>query len=103
MNLFAEVIVPLPLNTLFTYSVPEEMKDAVKVGSRVIVPFGLRKYYTAVVVSLTPVAPVGYEIKPIADLLDDGPVVIHPQLKFWEWVSDYYLSSIGDEIGRAHV
>lgn len=101
MNLFAEVIVPLPLNTLFTYSVPEEMKDAVKVGSRVIVPFGLRKYYTAVVVSLTPVAPVGYEIKPIADLLDDGPVVIHPQLKFWEWVSDYYLSSIGDVMRAA--
>ena len=55
----------------------------------------------AVVVSLTPVAPVGYEIKPIADLLDDGPVVIHPQLKFWEWVSDYYLSSIGDVMRAA--
>ncbi len=99
---YVEVIVPLPLNSRFTYSVPDRLKDKVAVGSRVIVPFGLRKHYTAIVSSLSAPKPEGYAVKEIEALLDDdGPVVIHPQLKFWDWVADYYMSAIGDVMRAA--
>lgn len=98
---YIEVIVPLPLNTLFTYSVPEELKERVAVGSRVIVPFGLRKRYTAIVVSLSATKPEGFEVKPIEAVLDDTPILLHPQIKFWQWIADYYMSAIGDVMRAA--
>lgn len=98
---YIEVIVPLPLNALFTYSVPEPLKERIAVGSRVIVPFGLRKRYTAIVVSLTAVQPEGFTAKPIEAILDDSPVLLHPQLKFWQWMADYYMSAIGDVMRAA--
>ncbi len=99
---FAEIIVPLPLNAVFTYSIPDNLKDKVRVGSRVLVSFGRRKFYTGIVESLTPKAPDGVEVKPIMRLIDraDEPIVINPQLKFWRWMADYYLCSIG-EVMRA--
>lgn len=93
---YAEVILPLPLSGTFTYSVPEPMSGLVKPGHRVIVPFGRRKFYTAIVVALSPLAPEGFEVKEIAQTLDETPIVRHPQLKFWEWIADYYLCSIGE-------
>lgn len=93
---YAEVILPLPLYSTFTYRIPEEIADRVKVGYRVIVPFGRKKYYTAIVVSVTPIKPDGYEVKDVMMPLDDFPIVKHPQLKFWEWIAEYYLCSIGD-------
>lgn len=98
---YIEVIVPLPLNAVFTYSVPEQMKERIAVGSRVIVPFGLRKRYTAIVISLTAARPEGFTVKPIEAVLDDSPVLIHPQLKFWQWMADYYMSAIGDVMRAA--
>ena len=91
---------PLPLNANFTYRVPAEMQAHLRVGSRVVVPFGRRKFYTAIVTSLTPIAPQGVEIKEISQLLDAEPIVRHPQLKYWEWLSNYYLCTIG-EVMRA--
>jgi primosomal protein N' (replication factor Y) len=76
------------------------MQSSLRVGSRVVVPFGRRKFYTAIVTSLTPIAPQGMEIKEISQLLDEEPIVRHPQLKYWEWISDYYLCTIG-EVMRA--
>lgn len=96
MSRYAEVILPLPLDTTFTYSIPEEMEENVVIGSRVIVPFGKKKYHTAIVVGF-PFNPQGdYEIKPITLLLDAKPVICHPQLKLWTWIADYYLCTIGD-------
>ena len=99
---FAEVIIPLPLNAVFTYSIPEKLRGKISVGSRVLVPFGRRKFYTAIVESLTPLAPQGFEVKPITRLIDeaDSPILRNPQLKFWRWMADYYLCSIG-EVMRA--
>lgn len=99
---FAEIIVPLPLNAVFTYSIPEQLREKVSVGSRVLVPFGRRKFYTGIVESLTPIAPQGVEIKPIIRLIDQAgdPILRNPQLKFWRWIADYYLCSIG-EVMRA--
>lgn len=93
--LYSDVILPLPLNATFTYRVPDEYAS-IKAGFRVIVPFGSKKYYTGIVASTSVIAPTGYEVKDIAMVLDNAPIVIHPQLKFWQWISDYYLSSIGD-------
>lgn len=101
--MFAEVIVPLPLNAVFTYSVPDELRAKIRVGARVIVPFGRRKFYTGIVESLTPIAPEGYEVKPIIRLLDptEKPTVVNPQLKFWRWMAGYYMCSIGEVMKAA--
>ncbi|MBQ7942256.1 MAG: primosomal protein N' [Muribaculaceae bacterium] len=92
---FADVILPLPLYSSFTYRIPEVIDD-VKIGSRVLVPFGRKKYYTAIVIMVHHNEPKEYEVKEISALLDDTPIVRHPQLKFWAWISEYYLCSQGD-------
>lgn len=86
---------PLPLYSTFTYSVPESMPQ-LGIGCRVLVPFGRKKYYTAIVTMIHNRKPEGYEVKEILSMLDDGPIVRHPQLKLWEWISKYYLCSEGD-------
>ncbi|WP_301709674.1 primosomal protein N', partial [uncultured Duncaniella sp.] len=72
------------------------MENSLGVGHRVIVPFGRRKSYTGIVSALTPLEPIGYEVKEIAMRIDDRPIVRHPQLKFWNWVADYYLCTPGE-------
>ena len=95
--LFAEILLPLPLSTQFTYAVPPELAVRVKPGHRVIVPFGAKKFYTGIVTGLTNMAPEGgYEVKQIVSALDADPIVRHPQMKLWDWVADYYLCSSGD-------
>ena len=96
MNRFADVILPLPLYRYFTYRVPVEMQGCLRQGHRVVVSFGRSKFYTAIVVALHDTEPQGYEVKEIATLLDDEPIVLRPQLKFWEWIAEYYLCSVGD-------
>lgn len=97
---FAEVLLPVPIVGTFTYSVPEDLVSDVKIGCRVIVSFGRKKFYTGIVVALTPIAPQGYEVKDIALVVDRQPVVRHPQLKLWTWMADYYLCTPG-EVMRA--
>ena len=96
MNTFADVVLPLPLYKYFTYRVPADWQTSLQPGSRVVVPFGRKKYYTAIVVRLHDVMPQGYEVKEILSILDDRPVLRRPQLQFWEWIADYYLCSVGD-------
>lgn len=96
MSQFADVILPLPLYKYFTYRIPDDMRSCLQQGSRVVVPFGRKKYYTAIVAYLHDLAPVGYETKEIISLLDDKPVLRRPQLRFWEWIAEYYLCSVGD-------
>ena len=95
-TLYAEVILPLPLNATFTYRIPEAMTDSVKVGYRVIVQFGAKKYYTGIVSSISHIAPEGFEVKDIVSIIDTHPIVKHPQLKLWQWINDYYLCALGD-------
>ena len=95
-TLYSEVILPLPLNATFTYRIPEAMTDSVKVGYRVIVQFGAKKYYTGIVSSISHIAPEGFEVKDIVSIIDTHPIVKHPQLKLWQWISDYYLCALGD-------
>lgn len=100
--MYVNVIVPVPLEPTFTYRVPEGMSDRVKVGSRVIVPFGRGKFYTAIVDSVLPVLPhTQFEIKDVVDVPDTAPIVRHPQMRLWEWLSEYYLCSRGDVMRAA--
>lgn len=93
---YAEVILPVPLDAVFTYAIPSELEEKVKVGHRVIVPFNTRRYLTGIVRSIVSQAPKGFAIKEIAMVIDDYPIVRHPQLKLWEWIADYYLCAVGD-------
>lgn len=99
--LYADVIIPVPIAGTFTYSVPADMNSTLKVGHRVIVPFGRKKFYTGIVASIGPIAPQGYEVKDIAVKLDGDAIVRHPQLKFWNWVADYYLCTPGEVMKAA--
>ena len=108
MKKFADVILPLPLPRCFTYSLPEEWADEVQIGCRVVVPFGRKKYYTAIVRNVHYFEPEEYEVKEVSTLLDARPILLPEQFKFWEWLADYYLCTQGDvykaaQIGRAHV
>lgn len=96
MTRFADVILPLPLYRYFTYRIPDDMQGRLRQGHRVVVSFGRAKFYTAIVIALHDTEPQGYEVKEIATLLDDDPIVLRPQLKFWEWIAEYYLCSVGD-------
>lgn len=96
MDRFVEVILPLPLYSTFTYAVPEALIDKVTVGGRVLVQFGKKKYYTAIIESVHSQRPEGYEVKPFVALLDETPIVRYPQLKFWHWIADYYLCAVGE-------
>lgn len=96
MNRFADVILPLPLYRYFTYRIPESMQGRLRQGHRVVVPFGRSKFYTAIVAILHDTEPQEYEVKEIGSLLDDDPIILRPQLRFWEWIAEYYLCSVGD-------
>ena len=93
---YVDVILPLPLANTFTYSVPEEWAEQVRIGMRVVVPFGKKKMYTAVVYLVHSVMPTVYEAREIICLLDNEPILRRPQLKFWEWISSYYQAFLGD-------
>lgn len=96
MKKFADVILPLPLHQLFTYSLPEELAEQVQTGCRVIVPFGRKKFYTAIVYNIHYSAPEAYETKEVAAILDVKPILLPHQFKFWKWISSYYLCTQGD-------
>lgn len=93
---FADIILPFPINQLFTYSIPENLIDAVCPGIRVIVQFGPRKLSTGIVCRTHSKSPEIKEIKPILEVLDDHPIVTEIQLKFWEWMADYYMCAPGE-------
>lgn len=96
METFANVILPLPLPGTFTYRVPEEMEPLVHNGSRVLVQFGRKKVYTAIVAEIHNDRPEGYEVKDLMQVRDQDSIVVYPQLKLWQWISDYYLCTVGD-------
>ena len=93
---FADVILPVPLQGLFTYSLPPDLAERARAGSRVVVPFGTKKTQTGLIARLHDRAPEGIDVKSILELVDEEPVVIPSQLSLWQWIADYYLCSIGE-------
>ncbi len=96
MSLFADVTLPIPLSDSFTYAVPAGLEAKIKAGYRVVVPFGKKKHYTAIVLRVHDNAPKGVEIKEIRSCMDSHPVVNKQHIDLWEWISFYYLSPLGD-------
>ena len=92
---YVDVILPLPLEGTFTYSVPEPMVAQVRMGVRVLVPLGRSKTYTAMAVRLHSEKPE-FETRHIIQVIDAEPVLIERQLRLWQWISTYYMSPIGD-------
>ena len=93
---FIDVVLPLPLSSLFTYALPAELQDTVRVGCRVVVPFGAKKIYTAIVWEVHGRRPEGYAVKQILEVLDAGPVLLPVQQDFWRWIAEYYMCALGD-------
>ncbi len=101
MEYFIDVILPISLEKLFTYSITEAEADFIKPGVRVAVPFGKQKIYTALVFQIHQNTPTTYESKPIHQILDEKPVVTTQQLKLWSWISSYYMCTLGDVLRAA--
>ncbi len=97
---YVEVILPLSLAGTFTYVIPEEFINQVKVGIRVEVEFGKRKHYAALVTAIHDNTHWSNP-KSIISVIDETPVINVQQIEFWEWMSEYYLCHIGDVMAAA--
>ena len=94
--MFVDVILPLPLDGVFTYSVPTSEEGRVREGARVVVPFGRNKTYVGIISNIHFQSPEGYQTKDILQVIDFSPILLDTQLKLWQWIADYYMSPIGE-------
>ena len=97
---YVDVILPLPLDGTFTYSIPEGMEEKVVPCMRVLVPLGKSKKYIAMVADVHSEKP-NFECKPIETVLDQIPSLFPQQYRLWQWISDYYMSPLGDVYNAA--
>ena len=98
---FANVLLPLPLPGYFTYHVPGDFREMIAPGKRVVVPFGKKKIYTALVHEVLEENPSSFEPKSILSVIDDRPVVFPVQFRFWEWMASYYMCTPGEVMNAA--
>jgi primosomal protein N' (replication factor Y) len=96
ITLFVDLILPVPIPQLFTYRVPIEMTEIIKIGMRVIVQFGKRKILTGVVAKIHQEPPKNYQAKYVLEILDDVPMVTPYQISLFQWMADYYMCYVGD-------
>lgn len=100
-TLFIEVVLPLSIAKTYTYRVPFELNDRIRIGSRVIVQFGRNKVYSAIIKSISVEPPAHYEAKYIIDVIDDHAIVDEGQLLLWQWIADYYMCYLGEVMQAA--
>lgn len=100
-NVFVDIILPLPLPDLFTYEVPDEYKSLVKKGKRVVVQFGKKKVYTGIIRNIHTNKPTEFKVKPIHTVLDNKRIINDIQFSFWEWISTYYVCTVGEVMKAA--
>lgn len=98
---FVEVILPLSLQGTYTYRIPQEWNAFIEKGKRVIVQFGKNRIYSALIYSISNMPPSHYEAKYIIEVLDDEPIVTPKQFQLWEWMSSYYLCTLGEVMQAA--
>ncbi|MCL6265614.1 replication restart helicase PriA [Flagellimonas myxillae] len=101
MQYFLDVVLPIPLERLFTYKITSEEATFLKPGMRVAVPFGKSKIYTALAYALHQEAPTAYEAKEIYQILDETPLVNPYQLQHWQWIAKYYMCTLGEVMRSA--
>lgn len=97
---FIDVILPIPLEKRFTYSITQAESEFLQIGMRVSIPFGKTKIYTGIVANIHQTAPLVYEAKDIHQILDESPIVTQQQLRLWQWIAKYYMCTEG-EVMRA--
>jgi primosomal protein N' (replication factor Y) len=97
---FVDVLLPLPVST-YTYAIPDELAGKIVEGGRVVVQFGKRKIYTALVIEIHNRKPVDLKAKEILSMLDEAPIIFPFQLKFWNWIAAYYLCHPGEVMNAA--
>lgn len=100
LTTYVDVIVPLPLEGTFTYSVPHNLAERVRFGVRVAVTFGASKVHTAIVVRVHLDKPA-FNVKDIVDVIDDQPMLLEQQYQLWQWLSGYYMAPLGDVYNAA--
>lgn len=98
---FASIILPIPVPGTFSYRVPFELNDVVKVGQRAVVQFGKSKIMSGLISDISEQVPDCENVKYITDVIDEFPVVNRIQFKFWNWICDYYLCHIGEVMQAA--
>jgi len=101
LTLFANILLPLPLPTTFTYRVPHDLNEQIKIGTRVVVPFGKNKLYAGLVIDLHTQAPSFPNVKYVIDIIDAIPIVTEKQLELWKWLAHYYLCHAGEVMAAA--
>lgn len=95
--LHATIILPLALGKEYSFDVPENFKDEIKVGQRVEVQFGSKRIYAGIVFNLFhPEKTVDQKLKPIRAILDEKPILLEVHLKLWKWIADYYMCTLGE-------
>lgn len=94
--MFADIILPINIPSTLTYGIPIAMEGVLKIGMRVEVSLGKNKLYSGLVTKIHSFKPYDYQVKPIKNILDNEPVIDETQLKFWHWVSNYYMATLGD-------
>ena len=95
---YIHVILPLPIKGAFTYCSDQ---DDLLVGQRVVVQFGVRKLYAAIIKEVHNRKPIEYEAKHLLAILDEPPIVNSIQLQFWDWIASYYICNLGDVMHAA--
>lgn len=98
---YVDVLLPLPLEGLYTYAVPTEMEGRVSFGMRVVVPLGKTKTYVAMAVRVHQDKPQANSLKSILQVLDQQPVLLPEQYRLWQWIAHYYMSPLGDVLKAA--
>ena len=98
---YADVILPLPLEGCFTYLVPEELNSRITSGMRVVVQFGVKKFYSALVRRVHNDKPENVSAKLIESVLDEQPILSETCFLLWEWIADYYQCSLGEVLKAA--
>lgn len=97
---YVDVILPLPLDGTFTYSVPDGMEGNVVPGVRLLVPLGKSKKYIAMATRLHDDKPA-FSCKPVEAVLDNTPSLLPQQMRLWQWISYYYMAPLGDVYNAA--
>ena len=100
-DLFAEVILPIPVRERFTYRIPEEITRQITPLERVIVPLGNNKQTKALVTSVFTENPDGRKMKEIIAAADEHPVIHSVNFGLWQWISRYYMCPEGDVLKAA--
>ena len=101
MGFFVDVLLPIPLDRFFTYQITESEASYIQQGMRIAVPFGKSKIYTSLAIHVHQNRPEAYEAKEIDQILDETPIISTVQLKHWQWISEYYMCTLGEVLRSA--